>query len=207
MNRSVHQNAKGELLAAVGELCRSRDICVIGIDGLGGAGKSTIAEELCRGLSEGGSSTVLLHIDDFINKREVRYDPAYPEWQCYYELQWQYGYFRSVIEGLLSGKPVDAELYDKENDSYFTQSFSAAGRCVIIVEGVFLQREELRGLFDLTVYIDVPEAVRLERVLRRDTYIGGEDSIRAKYENRYFPAERKYVSEYRPKQSADLVIE
>ena len=56
------------------------------------------------------------------------------------------------------------------------------------------------------IYIDVPEAVRLGRVLDRDTYIGDRESITDKYENRYFPAEHRYCREYQPEKAADLVL-
>lgn len=55
-------------------------------------------------------------------------------------------------------------------------------------------------------YIDISEDVRMSRVLIRDTYIGNEQQIIDKYENRYFPAERKYYNEYHPEQLADFVI-
>ena len=61
-------------------------------------------------------------------------------------------------------------------------------------------------IFDYMVYIDVPEDERMARLLKRDTYIGNEQQIIDKYENRYFPAERKYFNEYNPEQSADFVI-
>lgn len=74
------------------------------------------------------------------------------------------------------------------------------------MEGIFLQRKELEGIFDYMIYMDIPEDVRLQRVLLRDTYIGSENDIRAKYENRYFPAERRYFSRYRPDMNADICI-
>ena len=56
------------------------------------------------------------------------------------------------------------------------------------------------------IYLDVPEDVRLHRVLNRDTYIGDAQQITEKYENRYFPAERHYFNEYHPDKLADYII-
>ena len=61
-------------------------------------------------------------------------------------------------------------------------------------------------MFDYMIYIDVPEAVRMSRVLKRDTYIGNEQQIIDKYENRYFPAERHYFNKYCPDHRANFVI-
>ncbi len=188
-------------------LLREQDTAVIGIDGLGGAGKSTVSEQVCAALEADGIHTLLLHIDDFIHPRAVRYNDNYPEWQCYYDLQWRYDHFADVLRAVKAGADaVEAELYDKENDSYFTRRYTLHERTAVIVEGIFLQRGELRGLFDCMVYIDVPEDERLGRVLRRDTYIGNERQIAEKYEKRYFPAERRYFEACRPERSADIVV-
>ncbi|MBR4224446.1 MAG: uridine kinase [Oscillospiraceae bacterium] len=187
---------------------RTRDTAVLGIDGLGGAGKSTISEGLRAELESRGIMAVLLHIDDFIHTRSIRYDERFPEWECYYDIQWRYDYINDTIAALKAckGGDVRIELYDKDNDSYYTDTVTVGGKTVIVVEGIFLQRKEYRGSFDYMVYIDIPEEERLRRVLSRDTYIGSEKDITAKYENRYFPAERRYVDEYRPAETADYVI-
>ena len=183
-------------------------VTVVGIDGLGGAGKSTISERICERLESYKFNIILLHIDDFINVREIRYNTAYPEWQCYYDLQWRYGYFVETINQIKNGakNQVEVELYDKDNDNYYKQSYNVTEHTVVIVEGIFLQRKELKGIFDFMVYIDIPETVRLERVLKRDTYIGNKQQIVDKYQNRYFPAEHKYFREYQPNKLADYVI-
>lgn len=182
---------------------------IIGMDGLGGAGKSTLSEKLVQALTEKQYRCILLHIDDFIHPRAIRYNAAFPEWQCYYDLQWRYDYFADVVGRIRSGRPgaIDVELYDKEGDGYISSPVHLAGNTLLIVEGIFLQRRELRGLFDYMIYIDVPEEARLRRVLQRDTYIGGEEQIAGKYHRRYFPAERRYVEEYHPRDTADLVID
>ena len=69
---------------------------IVGIDGLGGAGKSTVSQKLCGELRKEYNVTVL-HIDDFIHRREVRYNDSFPQWECYYNLQWRYDYLKDII--------------------------------------------------------------------------------------------------------------
>ena len=45
----------------------TKNISIIGIDGLGGAGKSTISENLCQKLEDNNYHPIWLHIDDFIH--------------------------------------------------------------------------------------------------------------------------------------------
>lgn len=182
---------------------------VIGIDGLGGAGKSTLSEAIKERLESDGYHVVLLHADDFIFQRSIRYNDAYSQWKCYYELQWRYNYLKSVIDDIKSTEDsvVSIDLYDKVTDCYDPFDFPVTDNTIIILEGVFLQRKELEGMFDLMIYIDLSEEERLSRVLKRDEYIGSEDDIRRKYEKRYFPAERFYVEKHAPAEKADVVIQ
>ncbi len=187
--------------------CPDRSLC-IGIDGLGGAGKSTIAEILCSRLRKAGYSVRLLHMDELIHPKAVRYNASVPEWECYYELQWRYDYLRQLLQPIRENRELCTELerYDLDSDSYRRESFNVPVGSIVIVEGIFLQRNALAGLFDLMVYVDVPEDIRLARVLERDGYIGDRDAIAAKYERRYFPAEHHYLRTCCPAERADVVL-
>lgn len=182
---------------------------IVGIDGLGGAGKSSISEEIYEELSGENIPIEVLHIDDFIHPKNIRYNDNYAEWECYYNLQWRYDYLlENVINPIKkNGKFTGLiELYDKDEDRYEKKSVDIKEGSVVLIEGIFLQREELSQVFDYMIYIDVPESERLKRVLKRDGYIGTVDDIKEKYENRYFPAERHYVNMYSPSKLADYVV-
>ena len=182
---------------------------LIGIDGLGGAGKSTFSNSLYSLLVEKGYSVTLLHIDDFIHPKNIRYNSNYEEWYCYYNLQWRYDYIlENIITPIKRGDVLnkDIELYNKDDDTYYSCNINVPLGSIVIIEGIFLQREELQNAFNYTIYIDVSESVRLDRVLKRDLYIGDTSQIQQKYENRYFPAERRYIAECSPAQKADITI-
>ncbi len=181
---------------------------IIGIDGLGGAGKSTISEALKCFLETENCPVTLLHIDDFIHTRAIRYNDDYAEWECYYYLQWRYDYLiNEVIQPLKHGEcHKTIELYDKEYDTYILSEIHIPSGSIVVIEGVFLQREELRDVFDTVAYVHVPEEVRLKRVLKRDGYIGNAGQIERKYRERYFPAEHYYCRTCQPDSKAAYVI-
>lgn len=181
---------------------------VVGIDGGTGAGKSTLADSLQCQLKKLGLTIITLHIDDFIHKKSIRYDNSKEEWFCFYNLQWRYDYLTN--EMLVPAKAnqnlnKNIEIYNKQIDEYKKISLIAKTPYVVILEGIFLQRVELKKFLDYTIFIDVPREERLKRVLCRDTYIGNEREIIDKYERRYFPAEDYYLKEYNPIKIADLV--
>lgn len=187
----------------------SRKIYVVGIDGLGGAGKSTIVNSLELELNKNGYECYILHIDDFINKREIRYNDSKEQWYCYYNIQWRYDYLiKEILEPIKRGEEIKKviELYDKENDKYNVKQIYIPKGAILILEGVFLQRKELKDYLDFTIYLDVEKEIRLKRVLKRDGYIGDAEDIKCKYEKRYFPAEDRYLIEYNPIENADLVL-
>lgn len=187
----------------------SKRIYILGIDGLGGAGKSTIVNSLKLQLQNKNYHTYVLHIDDFIHTKNIRYDKSKKEWHCYYNLQWRYDYLvEEILSPIKKGNEIDKliELYDKENDRYIKQKIDIPYGSVLILEGIFLQREEIKSYLDFVIYLNVPKEVRLSRVLERDGYIGGVEEIKDKYEKRYFPAEEKYTLEYSPIENADFVL-
>ena len=72
-----------KIIDAIKKLVEPNKTVIIGIDGLGGSGKSTISEVIKNTLINDDINTVLLHIDDFIHPRNVRYNENYEEWECY----------------------------------------------------------------------------------------------------------------------------
>lgn len=190
-------------------MCMNQPMLIIGIDGLGGAGKSYFSEKLKKILSQQNYSVEIIHIDDFIYNRNIRYNPNYPEWYCYYFLQWRYEYLKSELIYQLKRDNEfhgSVKLYDKEKDKYFLQRLDISKNSVVIIEGVFLQREELKNIFDFIIYINVNKEKRIERILNRDIYIGNHDDILRKYNVRYFPAEEKYCLENEPIKNANFIL-
>lgn len=187
----------------------SKRIYIVGIDGLGGAGKSTIVNSLKLQLQNENYNPYVLHIDDFIHTKHIRYDESKEEWYCYYNMQWRYDYLvEEILSPIKKGDKIDKliELYDKENDTYVLKSICISQDSILLLEGIFLQRKEIKKYLDFIIYLDVPRDVRLNRVLTRDEYIGGLEDIKHKYERRYFPAEEKYILEYSPIENADFVL-
>lgn len=197
-----------KIMERIKHLENSRQPSIIGIDGLSGAGKTTITETITKELTCEGNKVVVIHIDDLIEERAKRYNTGYPEWYEYYFLQWDVQEIKEKLFEAVHKKLNHLHLksYDKENDRCYMKSINIEQCKVLLIEGIFLHRKEWRDFFDYMVYLDCPKNVRSERVLQRDAYIGDMDERLNKYEIRYWAGEEYYLQEENPMQNADIVI-
>jgi uridine kinase len=79
---------------------------------------------------------------------------------------------------------------------------------VLLFDGVFMLRPELRGCWDMSIFVDVSAEEALRRALVRDVAVlGGPDAVRERYERRYLPGQRLYRMTAQPELAADVVID
>jgi len=180
---------------------------IVGIDGLGGAGKTTVALKLKEDLKNKGYDVITIHLDDYIVESNKRYKTGYEEWHEYYYLQWdikslQKELFQAVYDG---EQLIRLPLYDKRTDTVTTKKVYITLTSIVLIEGVFIQRWKWRKYFDFVIFIDCPFKERAKRVLNRDVYIGDYQNRLTKYQKRYWAAEEKYIEMEIPKEKADII--
>ncbi|MDZ5471445.1 kinase [Bacillus sp. 31A1R] len=178
---------------------------VVAIDGLSGAGKTTLVKRIQEQLTN--IDVVVIHIDDHIVERNKRYHTGYEEWYEYYSLQWDVEKLSNdLFEKLQSNSDIHLPFYNNSTDTYEVKEIPFTPRSIVLVEGIFLQRHEWRDYLDFVIYIDCPRDIRYKRVLTRDTYIGDFESRLNKYKNRYWLGEDHYLKVVKPMEIADLII-
>ena len=174
---------------------------VLGIDGLSRSGKTTLVEELRQRLIQYQKPVCIFHIDDHIVERKKRYDTGFEQWYEYYNLQWDVEFLREhLFAKLHHAHEVILPFYNSALDELETRTVTIPTDCIVIVEGVFLQRQEWRGFFDFVVYLDCPRDKRFER----ESATARENV--EKFELRYWKAEDFYLDSVRPFAIADMVL-
>ena len=79
---------------------------------------------------------------------------------------------------------------------------------MLIVDGTFLQRPELRDAWDFVIFLDVPAEEARRRGVERDASdLGGTTAVSELYDRRYGPAFARYDAECRPADSADVIMD
>ncbi|WP_381426833.1 kinase [Sporosarcina thermotolerans] len=180
---------------------------IVGVDGMGGAGKTTFSTKIVQELKRKNCKLLTLHLDNHIVEKNKRYQTGQDEWYEYYYMQWDLSGIRTnLLEPLHSHDYTLLQFYDKFNDSFSASHIKIIPDSIVIIEGIFLQREEWRSFFDFVIFIDCPHEIRKERVLNRDSYIGNYQERLKKYTERYWQGEKYYMDKVKPVSIADLVI-
>jgi uridine kinase len=171
---------------------------LVAIDGLGGAGKSTFADDLARCLQARKISVQVVHMDDFYLPSAQRPDHSVQTGQVGGDFDWQ-RLRDQVLIPLTHGQRAAYQRYDWGTDA-LGEWIALAGHQVVIVEGVTALRHELRDHYHLTVWIDCPRPTRLARGIARD----GEDA-RQRWEEEWMPEEDRYYASHLPHLAAEWV--
>ena len=168
---------------------------LIAVDGLGGAGKSTLAAQFSAALP--GSSVV--EVDDFYRPMTAE-DRARLGPREGYERYFDWArLLEEAIKPLRGRRRARFRRYDWEMNSLGEWREVAPGG-VVIVEGVYSTRAEFRPLFGVTVYVDTPREQRAARMVAR-----GYDNL--DWLDHWMAAEDWYVRHHSPAECADLVVD
>jgi uridine kinase len=163
------------------------------VEGLGGAGKTTLAKALA---ARSGDIT-LVHGDDF-------YGPEERDWRSWSPEQGYQRYFdhrrleRELLRPLKAASPGRFQRYDWETNT-LDGWVTVEPRGIVLVEGVYQLRRELRSYWDLAVYVDTPRDLRQQRLHARGENDEG-------WIARWAAAEDYYEQVERPAQAADLIV-
>lgn len=177
---------------------------LVAIDGADGAGKTTFADRLADAVR---GPVVRASVDDFHFPRVHRHALGRTG-----ETVWSRSYdYRALRRELLDpwlagpGSSYRCRWHDLTTDAYVEQPTAVVPEGgVLVVDGVFAQRPELRDLWDLVAYLDCPHDVRVARMADRD---GTPPDPEHPDHRRYYDAQVIYGDLCDPRASADLVVD
>jgi uridine kinase len=150
---------------------------LVGIDGAGGAGKSTLAATM---------SDKIVSTDDFVT--------APWGWYDFERLR------REVIDPLLRGEPARYQRMDWTDGELKDWHVVEPGG-VVVIEGVAALDVRLRDAYDHRIWVETPREICFRRGLERD----GEDAL--PLWEVWAEKERRYWEEQRPREAADEIVD
>jgi uridine kinase len=177
--------ARAMNLVELAHIARERPgaVRLVGVDGCGGAGKTTLAARLARTLND----AAVVHTDDFAS-HDVPID-------------WWPRLLADVVEPLLRGEPASYRPYDWVARRFDPETVTVAPQPFVVIEGVGATRAAWRDRLALRLWVDTPRAVRLARGIERDS-----EQLREFWQS-WMAAEDSYVADERPWAHADVVVD
>ncbi len=208
MTTSQRTAVIGQVVDLIAGRRRPGRVLRVGVDGVDGAGKTVLGDELADALRGRGIEVVRASVDGFHHPAAVRYRQGRSSPRGFYEDSYDYvalhrelleplgengsGRYRSAVFDVGRNAPVDvpARLVDAD--------------AVLVLDGIFLHRPELSGAFDLTVFVRVPFEVSVPRGAARD---GGSADPASPSWARYVQGQCHYLALCRPEDAADVVLD
>jgi phosphoribulokinase len=174
---------------------------MLAIAGDSGTGKTTITAGIAEALGHERITTVGAddyHRYDREERKSLPFTPLHPECN-YIDIMEQH------LQHLSLGQPILKPIYDHDTGQLLRPEY-VEPREFVIVEGLLpLHTNVAKACFDITVYLDPPEDIRIAWKLKRDTSKRGytEEQVRKELEKRE-PESAEFIRPQRAK--ADIVV-
>ncbi len=183
----------------------------VGIDGVDASGKTTLADLLSNYLKLQNADVIRTSIDGFHNPRSIRYQKGRNSPEGYYKDSFNN---EALINNLLIPLSNNGNLqyrkaiFDFKTDDEVVFPVQTANKnSILIMDGVFLFRPELINYWDLKIFLEADFKITVARATKRDGYyLGSEQEILEKYNQRYVPGQLLYFEDAKPKKVADIII-
>jgi uridine kinase len=159
---------------------------IVAVDGVDGAGKTEFADALAAQLGIGHRAVFRASIDDFHQARIRRYAR----------------FKRMLTEPFRTGwiGSFNLAAFDLKRDLPFQPVWSSGPKdAILIVDGIFLNRPELRGIWNYSIWLEVDPEVAAARMLVRDG--------RSPNPDRYRDGQKLYIAEAHPREAATAIID
>lgn len=185
---------------------------IVAVDGIDGAGKTTFADGLAEVFAETGTAVFRASIDGFHRPRAERYVRGRTSPEGFYLDSYNYPTFRRVLidpfrDGAQTSATTGFQLaaFDVARDAPVESQWVTAPRdAVLIVDGIFLHRPELRALWDWSVWLEVPDRVATARMAERD---GSDPNPAAASNARYRKGQQLYIRDADPQAAAAAIVD
>jgi uridine kinase len=202
--------SRRRLLTAVAESILGLDlrrIVRVGVDGVDGAGKTTFADELARALEQRGQRVIRASVDGFHNPRAIRYRLGRASPEGFFADSYDYGRLRSrLLDPLSPGgtRRYHVAAFDHRSDTAITTPVEiAAADSILVFDGIFLHRPELRRYWDYSVFLEVGFHVSIPRCAQRGE---GSADPHAPENRRYVQGQNIYLGTCAPRRHATVTI-
>jgi uridine kinase len=178
---------------------------VVGVAGGTGSGKTTVVEEILKGLN--GSSVLLIQHDSYYRDRSHLLSAEREKINYDHPDALESSLLIEHLNQLLAGLPAEVPIYDFATHTRRPERRRVEPSRVIIVEGILILADPaLRKLFDIKVFVDTDADIRFIRRMERDIAERSRtrESVVKQYVDTVRPMHLEFVEP--SKRYADIII-
>lgn len=193
-------------------LTKSTSPYIVAINGKDASGKTIFADKFADYLKTKTDRQIIrISVDDFMNERKIRRTPSSSEGESCYLYTFNFDAFKQYVLKPLSpsgNRIYKMKVFDHATDKAdVSVDEEASSEAIVIIDGVFLFRDDLIDYWSLKVLLEVDDKMIIERGVKRDAgRIGNYDKAKQQYINRYVASQAIYYEQAHPYQRADIVI-
>lgn len=180
----------------------------VAVDGVDGAGKSVFADHLAIQLKAAGRPVIRASVDAFHRPRADRYRRGKTSPVGYWLDSFDYTQLRGALLDPLSpggSRRYRTAVHDLVTDGRLEEPWRTADPgAVLVLDGVFLHRDELCRYWDFSIFLDVPFSETAQRMASRD---GTNPDPEHPSMARYVQGQRLYLTSCTPAHRAHVVID
>ncbi len=186
----------------------SRRAALVAVSGIDASGKGYVAERLAARLEAAGLRVARTGLDGWLNLPPVRFDPGHPA-EHFYRHAFRFDeMFERLILPLRDRRSIrlEADFTEETASAYRKHVYAFEDVDVVLLEGIYLLRPDLRPRYDLAIWIDCTFETAIERAIARGQEgLPPGETARA-FRTIYLPAQEIHFARDDPKTSADLVV-
>lgn len=181
---------------------------IVAVDGVRGSGTAEFADGLAATFREAGRDTFRAPIDNFAVPHHDLHALGEETPARVYDRSYDYRTFRRVLIdpfGMGGSTGFQTAGFDRQGPAPSEAHWLTGGRdAVLIVDGVFLNRAELRGIWNYSIYLEVPWPVAFARLAEQ---VGLDPHPEAPSNRLCLQAQELYLADAFPRGRADAIVD
>ncbi len=206
MNAPVRQALLQDIARSVLRVSKE-EIVRVAIDGVDGAGKTVFADELASVLEATGAKVIRASVDGFHNSASIRYRRGRASPEGFFADSYDYEQLRAALLDPLSPggtRRYRTAVFDHRSDSPVCapEKYADPGS-ILVFDGIFLHRPELRGYWDFSIFLEVRFHLSIPRGTRRGE---GSADVDAPENRRYVEGQKIYLRDCEPRKFATITV-
>ena len=185
-----------DICDAILDMQRDLKRVIVAIDGMAGAGKTTLANALKAAFPK----TDIIHMDDFYLPKALRNAERMAEPGGHMDTE---RFAEEVAMPIWKGLVPRYRVFDCTSQSFTEAVACTADAELCVVEGTYSTHPSIPDVYDLRIFVQTDDTVCMERIRARAQ---SEWEIEM-FEKEWIPAERLYFDSYMTKELSEMIYD